>query len=642
MARIFLSYRRQDASGHARHLFERLAARYGKKSVFMDVAAIEGGEDFVERIDREVGRADAFIALIGPRWLDARDGDGERRLDRERDYVRREVASALRRGARTIPVLVDGAEMPGGEELPREIAELASRNAVELTSGRWDYELEKLFELLPPPPRRWIWRTAAALALALALAACTYAVHLWLRPPLMTGIFNVAVLDFGERGSGDGRVRASPEGRGIADQIYEDLRTLADEEGRGRVVEVGRLDRHPKGKSPAELEAFLAALADQVGATLVVHGALELDAPPYRFTPRLYLSQRFNGGEELTGDAAFGAPIEVALPLDRLALAEDLRARLEALGLFTLGLGYLQIDRAREALDLFDEAVGVEGWETGREVVQLFRGSALVELGSYNEALDAYSDSLSLTGGEYDRALIGLGHAMYNKTGSIDRAVDFYRRALEAARRSPAAYAEAKARFNLGLALARRAAALGETCTELDARTALREVIEVHEAEPGVEVLRRLAYRSHYQLGLLAQKCAEAEGAERYEEAVSHLRAAADLGEPTPVRRRRWLGLGSAATDKVEERRWQRDRWGAWHLLGYCQLRLAELGRPELFPEAAATLGRVVARFESELGGIQDAEAAEAYRYRARALAPFDPVAAEEASRKAERLMATN
>lgn len=642
MARIFLSYRRQDASGHARHLFEHLAALYGKKSVFMDVATIAGGEDFVARIDREVGRSDAFIALIGPRWLDARDGAGERRLDREDDYVRHEVAASLRRGAKTIPVLVDGAAMPRPEELPEEIAELASRNAVELTSGRWDYELQKLLDLLPPPPRRWIWRTAAALTVALVLVASAFAVQRWLRPSRMTGIFNVAVLDFGERATVDGEIRASPEGRGIADQIYEDLRTLADGQGRSRVVEVGRFQRLPKGKNPAALDASLAALADQVDATLVVHGVLELDAPPYRFTPLLYLSQRFNGGEELTGDAAFGKPIEVALPLDRLALAEDLRARLEALGLFTLGLGYLQIDRAAPALELFDSALRVEDWDTGREVVQLFRGSALVELERYPEAYDAYSESLSLAGGEYDRALIGLGNVFYDKSGSIDRAVDYYRRALAAARQSPAAHAEAKARYNLGLALARRAHALGETCTAEDARAALRDVVEAQEAEPDVEVLRMLAFKSNYQLGLLARECTETGGAERFEVAIRYLHAASDLGEPLPIRRRSWFDLGSAATDKVEERPWQRDRWGAWLELGYCQLRLAELGRPELYPEAVESFERVVVRYQRKLGDIGSSEAAEAYQYLARAYEPSDPSKAEEAAREAERLRSTN
>ena len=66
MARIFLSYRRENAGGHPRHMFENLVARHGEKSIFKDVETIAGGEDFVERIHREVGQCDIIRRSLLP------------------------------------------------------------------------------------------------------------------------------------------------------------------------------------------------------------------------------------------------------------------------------------------------------------------------------------------------------------------------------------------------------------------------------------------------------------------------------------------------------------------------------------------------------------------------------------------------
>ena len=55
MPTIFISYRRNDASGHAGRLYDRLVDRFGKEKLFRDVDQIHYGEDFVEAIDEAVG-----------------------------------------------------------------------------------------------------------------------------------------------------------------------------------------------------------------------------------------------------------------------------------------------------------------------------------------------------------------------------------------------------------------------------------------------------------------------------------------------------------------------------------------------------------------------------------------------------------
>jgi hypothetical protein len=63
--RIFLSYRRDDASGHAGRLYDALSARFGAENVFMDIDTIDLGADFVQVITEAVASCDVLIALLG-------------------------------------------------------------------------------------------------------------------------------------------------------------------------------------------------------------------------------------------------------------------------------------------------------------------------------------------------------------------------------------------------------------------------------------------------------------------------------------------------------------------------------------------------------------------------------------------------
>lgn len=141
---IFISYRREDSEGFARSLFQSLTAHYGADQVFMDVEDIELGLDFVEAIDKSLGACDVLLVLIGKDWLSCTNAEGRRRLDDPEDFVRIEVASALRRNIRVIPVLVRGGVMPKAEELPEDLQLLTRRQALELRHDRWNSDIERL------------------------------------------------------------------------------------------------------------------------------------------------------------------------------------------------------------------------------------------------------------------------------------------------------------------------------------------------------------------------------------------------------------------------------------------------------------------------------------------------------------------
>ncbi|HEY8186292.1 MAG TPA: SUMF1/EgtB/PvdO family nonheme iron enzyme [Pyrinomonadaceae bacterium] len=144
---IFISYRRDDSSGHAGRLFDKLVDHFGKDRIFMDIDTIEPGEDFIAVIENAVTSCDVLLAIIGKRWLSGSDR-GSGRLDNPNDFVRLEIGTALSRDIRVIPVLVQRARMPNPQEVPDDLVKLTRRNAVELSDLRWQNDVDQLIHVL--------------------------------------------------------------------------------------------------------------------------------------------------------------------------------------------------------------------------------------------------------------------------------------------------------------------------------------------------------------------------------------------------------------------------------------------------------------------------------------------------------------
>jgi hypothetical protein len=142
-SRIYLTYRRADARAHAEALYDSLTNALGSDLVFMDVDAIQVGVDFRAAIESAIASAGAVIAIIGRHWLTETDENGKRRLDDPADFVRVELAAALRSKIPVIPVLVDGAQMPSADELPSDIVELTRRQALEISDVRWKGDVDQ-------------------------------------------------------------------------------------------------------------------------------------------------------------------------------------------------------------------------------------------------------------------------------------------------------------------------------------------------------------------------------------------------------------------------------------------------------------------------------------------------------------------
>lgn len=132
MSAIFISYRRNDSPDAAGRLYDRLVAEFGKARVFKDVDSIPLGQDFRAHLDEVLAGCSAVLAIIGPRWIDARDSAGQRRLEDPEDFVRVEIEAALARKVPVVPVLVSHAAVPIARELPASLVSLAYRQAIEV------------------------------------------------------------------------------------------------------------------------------------------------------------------------------------------------------------------------------------------------------------------------------------------------------------------------------------------------------------------------------------------------------------------------------------------------------------------------------------------------------------------------------
>lgn len=130
--KTLISYRRDDSSGWARGLYDRLTKAYGEDRVFIDFDGIGSGEDFEEKIISQIKSSDVLLAMLGQNWLNARDEDGTRRLEQEDDPVRVEIRTGLDESMVLIPVTVDGARMPKAKSLPQDISRFARINAHDL------------------------------------------------------------------------------------------------------------------------------------------------------------------------------------------------------------------------------------------------------------------------------------------------------------------------------------------------------------------------------------------------------------------------------------------------------------------------------------------------------------------------------
>jgi hypothetical protein len=135
----FISYRRQGGEQTAKIISDRLTDMGYK--VFYDVEALRSGA-FNTKLYSVIEECRDVIVVLSPDSLD--------RCSEENDWVRLEIAHALKAGKNVIPVLLRGFVFP--ETLPEEIQALRYQNGLEANSEFFDAFIAKLKSFLHSKP----------------------------------------------------------------------------------------------------------------------------------------------------------------------------------------------------------------------------------------------------------------------------------------------------------------------------------------------------------------------------------------------------------------------------------------------------------------------------------------------------------
>lgn len=153
MSKLFISYRRADSAATCDRIYERLAAHFGRDSVFKDIQNIGLGSDFRQVIQQVIAQCNVQLVVIGPQWISIKDERGRRRLDDPADLVRQEVEAALERKIQVIPVLVQGASLPPAKNLPSSLRKLPNLNSAHV---RYDPDFDVDMQRLCLTLEQWI------------------------------------------------------------------------------------------------------------------------------------------------------------------------------------------------------------------------------------------------------------------------------------------------------------------------------------------------------------------------------------------------------------------------------------------------------------------------------------------------------
>lgn len=125
---IFISYRREGGDDLARMLYLELSLR--GYSVFYDLETLENGK-FNEALYWYIEQCTDFLLILPPNSLE--------RCQNQDDWVRLEIAHALKHKKNIIPVMLPGFQLPKKEQLPEDMRDFVDYNGVNCSQDKSYY-----------------------------------------------------------------------------------------------------------------------------------------------------------------------------------------------------------------------------------------------------------------------------------------------------------------------------------------------------------------------------------------------------------------------------------------------------------------------------------------------------------------------
>lgn len=152
-SKIFISYRRNEASHLAGRVHDRLRHEFSPSDLVLDVTDFPKGESFLTHIHSFLEKSAVVLALVGPNWKNHLPRNRSflgRVLDTPpQDYVIKELEIAFEADVPILPVLFDGAAMPSDADLPNGLAGLTQCNAETIRSaGHFHEDMTRIIKTI--------------------------------------------------------------------------------------------------------------------------------------------------------------------------------------------------------------------------------------------------------------------------------------------------------------------------------------------------------------------------------------------------------------------------------------------------------------------------------------------------------------
>lgn len=295
---VFVSYRRERGAAEARVIRAELV-QHGLR-VFLDVTDLGTGY-FDDSLLECIANTPNFLLVLSPRCLD--------RCAEEGDWLRRELAHAIRSRCKIVPVVLPGFKFP--KALPEDISDLCRHQAVEYSHTFFEATSSKILEVVQGTAaaaeqdsgglysahpatskvrgRRKTWATLSG-ALLLLTAVCAFL--FWRTPKVQAHQRIMAVLPFDAVGQ---NAATSALGAGLMETVASKL-VEADNDDMVEIVAPHELrERGVKSADDARRE---------FGTDMVLEGSLQQSGQELRITCNLVDSKtgRQIGARTMTRD----------------------------------------------------------------------------------------------------------------------------------------------------------------------------------------------------------------------------------------------------------------------------------------------------------------------------------------------------
>ena len=236
-------------------------------------------------------------------------------------------------------------------------------------------------------------------------------------PEKMTGDFRIAVAGFAEKGVN----KQDNLGYELADSIRLHLNENLTEIKPGLIITVWGPDRAGmiRGNTAQVRAEDAERIAQRIQADMIVYGLIETEGQgEYIVTPEFYIAaENYYEASEITGEHDLGTPFQIVSssnPALRYGFGEQMYIRSKALSIISVGLAYFAIHDYQRALDIFQDAENIDGWQDsqGKQVLYAMIGYAAGKATKYDLAKTSLGKAIEIAP-NYARPYIGLANLAY-------------------------------------------------------------------------------------------------------------------------------------------------------------------------------------------------------------------------------------